>query len=146
MPSEPLIVSAFGVVCQRDVPYLGIRFSDASQYNGMPATIQAIATNGQVVATIVTPYQANTVYSFLYPGATVDPVTGEGTDWPGWRLNEFGFWIEDPSDAFLRDGLRITVDVNPHAEGEVEYPPATSACASPENTPPTPEPRLPATE
>jgi LPXTG-motif cell wall-anchored protein len=43
--------------------------------------------------------------------------------------------VEDPSDAFWREGLNITVEVNPTANASVTYPPATTACASPEPIP-----------
>ena len=71
------------------------------------------------------------------PGAAVDPMTGEPTDWPGWRQLPDGQWVEDSTDSVLRDGLRVTVDVNPHAEGLVTYPPATPACAAAPPQPPT---------
>ncbi|MGB0113431.1 MAG: LPXTG cell wall anchor domain-containing protein [Ilumatobacteraceae bacterium] len=44
-----------------------------------------------------------------------------------------GSWIPDPSDAILRDGLTIQVEVNPTATATVSYPPATSACNGPED-------------
>ena len=63
------------------------------------------------------------------PEREVD-AAGIATDWPGWKF-ENGQWVVDPSDAHLRDGLRVVVEVNPTSEGTVSYPPATSACADP---------------
>ena len=74
----------------------------------------------------------------LYPGAEVD-AAGIATDWPGWKF-ENGVWVVDPTDAHLRDGLRVVVEVNPTSEGTVSYPPAMSACADPAQAPPTPLP------
>ena len=39
--------------------------------------------------------------------------------------------MRDPSDARLRDGLTVVVEVNPTATATVSYPPATAACANP---------------
>ena len=71
----------------------------------------------------------------LYPGTQVD-AAGLATDWPGWKF-ENGQWVVDPTDAHLRDGLRVVVEVNPTSEGTVSYPPVTSACADPAHAPPT---------
>lgn len=88
------------------------------------------------MATHTVPYVANTSVFIIYPGASVDAV-GNPTDWPGWRYEEStDLWVPDPSDDFLREGLDVEIEVNPTATGSVEYPPATSACASPENPPP----------
>jgi hypothetical protein len=126
--------------CINDVPYIQITTGNQPQLNGMTATLQFIDVNGNLVETQTAVYQSNTTYHFLYPGAAVDPVTGEATDWPGWVQLPDGRWTEDPTDSFLRDGLHVIIDVNPHAEADVSYPPATSACASPppgERVPPT---------
>ena len=40
---------------------------------------------------------------------------GSIADVPGWNLNSDGFWVQDPSDAFLREGIFLTYDVNPTA-------------------------------
>jgi hypothetical protein len=55
-------------------------------------------------------------------------------------------WVHDPSDARLRDGLTVVVEVNPTARGAVSYPDATAGCADaptvsssgPTTTTPTP--------
>ena len=65
----------------------------------------------------------------MSPGASVD-AAGNATDWPGWRFDGDD-WVLDPSDSYLREGLTVRVEVNPTATGQVAYPPATSACASP---------------
>ena len=81
----------------------------------------------------------------IYPGAEVD-AEGNAVDWPGWVLNEDGLWVTDPTDAIWRDGLNLVYEVNPTATAFVAYPPATAACASPENPPgANPPGELPAT-
>ena len=119
-----------------------IVFGNQPQYNGMPATVTFHLLTGEVIETTVVTYQANSTVQLIYPGATIDPVTGEGTDWPGWMKAPDGSWIEDPSDQAFRDGLVVTVEVNPEATGTISYPPATSACANPPmpETPTTPPP------
>jgi hypothetical protein len=76
-------------------------------------------------------YQANETITLLYPGASIDPATGEATDWPGWMLNPDGFWVLDPSDARYRDGITVVAEINPTATTTITYPPSTAACASP---------------
>ncbi len=66
----------------------------------------------------------------VFPGAEVD-AQGNAIDWPGWKF-ENGLWVTDPSDARLREGLKVVVEVNPTAEGTVSYPPATAPCADPQ--------------
>ena len=58
--------------------------------------------------------------SFVYPGATVD-AAGNPTDWPG-RVFDGDEWVPDPTDAYLRDGLTVTVEVNPTATGPGRLP------------------------
>ena len=71
---------------------------------------------------------------FVYPGASVD-AAGNPTDWPGWMFDG-DEWVIDPSDAYLRDGLTVVIEVNPTATATVSYPPATAACANPEQVGP----------
>ena len=56
---------------------------------------------------------------------------GTIADVPGWNLNSDGFWVRDPSDEFLRDGINLTYTVNPTATAFVTYPPESSTCANP---------------
>jgi hypothetical protein len=104
---------------------------DRADLNGRVGTLTFIDLNGKVIDVRPITYEAGGTHTELYPGASVDPVTGEATDWPGWMQNAFGFWIEDPSDALWRQGLTLVVSVNPTASASVSYPPASSACASP---------------
>ncbi len=92
--------------------------------------------NGRVVGDDKATYQAGATVRFVWPGASVNP-----QDWPGWRLEpSTGLWVPDPSDAVLRDGMTVTVAVNPTAKAKVSYPPATEGCANPKNAPEPPAP------
>ena len=102
--SSPLLaITELSSVCINDTPWIEIRFGDQPVYDGMPATIHFFDMTGKPVAEpIVTTYRAGTTVRVLYPGAAVDPMTGEPTDWPGWRQLPDGRWVEDPTDSLLR--------------------------------------------
>ncbi len=90
-----------------------------------PATVTFVDLDGNVVGTETATYQAGATVRFVYPGATVD-AAGNAVDWPGWMFDG-DVWVHDPSDAHLRDGLTVVVEVNPTATGSVSYPDATAA-------------------
>jgi hypothetical protein len=117
-------LAAFAPVCQGDIPYIDyeIRVSGTS---ASTATITFFDLDGNQVEVIT---DAPLTGRVIYPGASESP-----QDWPGWVLNSAGLWVPDPTDDRLRDGLTITVEVNPTASAQVSYPPATAACNSPEN-------------
>ena len=150
-PTEPpttpgpsgLSISAIGPVCLRDAPYIEVTFGNQPEFNGRPAAITFIDLDGSSVGTDTATYQAGSTVRFVYPGASVDGA-GNPTDWPGWMLVD-GHWVVDPSDARLRDGLTVVIEVNPTATATVSYPPATAACANPQTTPdPAPSTTVPA--
>ena len=150
--TTPAVVDTFDIgaassVCTNDVPFIELTFGNEPQFNGLVGTITFTTLDGDFVDTISITYQANTTIRVVYPGASFDPVTGEATDWPGWRLNEAGFWVTDPTDAEFRDGLVITAELpaptgtlgqsvhilnQVSASTVVTYPPETEACANPE--------------
>ena len=45
---------------------------------------------------------------------------------PDGYLTDDGFWIRDPSDEFLREGIGLTYTVNPTATAFVTYPPESA--------------------
>jgi LPXTG-motif cell wall-anchored protein len=130
-----LSIAAFSPVCLRDAPYVDVTFGDQPEFNGHTATVTFIDLDGNVVETHTTTFQAGETRRFVYPGAEVD-ANGNPVDWPGW-VWDGDEWVIDPTDARLRDGLTVRVDVNPTATGAVTYPPATPDCdASPPDNPP----------
>jgi LPXTG-motif cell wall-anchored protein len=142
--TEPgdLSIAAFSPVCLRDAPYVDVTFGDQPQFDGRTATVTFIDLDGNEIESHTATYQAGATVRFVYPGAEVDE-NGNPIDWPGWRFDGDD-WVIDPTDARLRDGLRVVVEVNPTAVGMVEYPPATPDCDA---SPPTSSTRgtLPAT-
>jgi len=137
--SPVLDVSAFTTQCIKDAPFVIIVFGNQPQYNGMPATVTFHLLTGEVIETTVVTYEANSTVRLVYPGAVVAP-DGTAIDWPGWKQLPDGSWVTDPTDQAFRDGLVVTIEVNPSATGTISYPPATSACANPPTgTPTTPE-------
>ena len=133
---ESLDIAAMGPVCLEDAPYIEVTFGDQPQFNGRTATVTFVDLDGNVVGTETATYEAGATVRFVYPGATVD-AAGNAVDWPGWMFDGT-VWVHDPSDAHLRDGLTVVVEVNPTATGSVTYPDATAACADPATVPPTP--------
>jgi LPXTG-motif cell wall-anchored protein len=133
---EGLVISAIGPVCLNDAPYIEVAFGDQPQFNGRTATVTFIDLDGNVAGTATATYQAGATVRFVYPGATVD-AAGNAVDWPGWMF-QGDHWVHDPSDAHLRDGLTVVIEVNPTATASVSYPDATAACADPQVVPTTP--------
>ncbi len=121
-----LSIAAFAPVCIKDAPYIEVTFGDQPEFDGHSATVTFLDLDGNVVGTHATTYQAGATARFIYPGAVID-ANGNPTDWPGWMFDG-DEWVPDPSDARLRDGLTVVVEVNPTATGSVQYPPATPTC------------------
>jgi len=167
---EGLDIGSAASVCSRDVPLVNLTFGNQPEFNGIVGTIQFVSLDGTLNEIHDVTYQANTTVTLLYPGASIDPVTGEATDWPGWLLNSDGFWVLDPSDQAYREGIRViaTLPVTGEAglpsgfgqsrpilqqvdsgtvtaETTITYPPETAACNSPEGpfTPGEETPRSP---
>jgi hypothetical protein len=125
----------------REVPTIRITFQNLfPSLAGQTGTLTMRDVNGNVVSTQPLVYAPGTTVDILYPGTAVNP-DGSVDDVPGWILTDDGFWVQDPSDAFLRDGIFLTYTVNPTAGPVlVTYPPESSACANPAG--PFPPPRL----
>jgi hypothetical protein len=133
-------VRAAGTTCDREVPKIIITFGNLAEFNGHVGTLTLTDLNGNVLSVQPLTYQTGTTVELLYPGTRVN-ADGTIADVPGWNLNSDGFWVEDPTDAFLRDGIVLTYEVNPTATAIVSYPPASSGCNTPPG--PTPPPRVP---
>jgi hypothetical protein len=124
---QSLEIAAMGPVCLRDAPYIEVTFGDQPQFDGRTATVSFTDLDGNVVGTETATYAAGATVRFVYPGATVD-AAGNAVDWPGW-MYDGSVWVHDPSDAHLREGLTVVVEVNPTARGSVSYPDAAAGCA-----------------
>jgi len=115
-------------VCIDDVPY--IRWSVAPiGIDVQTVTVTLFDLDGNQLTIDEPPAGFGPNDQILYPGASVDP-----PDWPGWKLED-GEWVIDPTDARLRDGVRVLIEVNPSGEQVVSYPEATAACANPPDAP-----------
>jgi hypothetical protein len=157
--SPTLRFDVLGPVCVGDLPYIHWTMSATGlRPDQTTATLTITDVNDSPVATL-----ANQPFSgqVIWPGASAEP-----QDWPGWvRIG--GVWYVDPSDAILRQGIKVTASITPSAtaptegsrtrveadptlSGTVAYPDATAACAQPEDVqsgaqPPAPAAGLPAT-
>ncbi len=138
---------AAATVCVREVPTIRIVFQNTfPELAGRTGTLTMSDVNGNVVSTQALVYNPGTTVDLLYPGTKVN-ADGAIADVPGWNLNSAGFWVRDPSDAYLREGINLRYEVNPTATAFVTYPPESAACANPDgpfppNTP-TPAPGVP---
>jgi hypothetical protein len=71
---------------------------------------------------------------FLWPGATATD-DGDGTwtatGWPGWALID-GEWVSigDDNYGWTRDGVSVTIEVNPEMTVSLTYPPPTALCVA----------------
>ena len=131
-------------MCVSEVPTIRITFQNLfPSLAGVTGTMTMRDINGNVVSTQSLVYEPGTTVDILYPGTSVNP-DGSVADVPGWTLNDDGFWILDPSDDFLRDGIYLTYEVNPTAGPVlVTYPPESSACANPDGPFPPGTPVVP---
>lgn len=69
----------------------------------------------------------------LWPGASVDPITGEPTGWPGWAQDAQGNWYETADDEnfrWTRFLTEITLAVNPQMQIAITYPPPSEECVA----------------
>jgi LPXTG-motif cell wall-anchored protein len=130
-----------------EVPTIRITFlNQFPSLAGRTGTLTFADINGNVVGSQPLVYQPGTTVDVLYPGTRVN-ADGSIADVPGWNLVG-GFWVRDPSDAFLREGINLTYTVNPTATAFVTYPPESANCANPDGpfppgTPSTPAPGTP---
>ena len=131
-PVASSITTALASECVNHAPYISYDITPFGFTPSGGATLTFYDLDGNLVDST---HVANLTGRVLYPGAQVDGA-GTATDWPGWKF-ENGQWVADPTDAHLRDGLRVVVEVNPTSEGTVSYPGAASACADPAPVPPT---------
>lgn len=114
------------------MPTIQITFANAlPQLAGETGTLTMTDINGNVVDVVPLVYQPGQTVQLLYPGTSVNP-DGSIDDVPGWILRDDGFWVRDPSDEFLREGITLTYELNPTATAFITYPPESSACASPD--------------
>jgi hypothetical protein len=130
-----LDVSAFSPDCIADAPYISYTIVPVGFASTGPADLTIRDINGDIVAEHTV---EDLTGRLVYPGAEVS-ADGTTTDWPGWIYDD-GMWLRDPSDAHLRDGLTITVEVaSTTAVATVAYPDANSGCAGPSasSSPPT---------
>ena len=133
---------AAATVCIAEVPTIEIVFGNSfPELAGRTGVLTMSDTNGNVVSTQDLVYQPGATVHILYPGTTVNP-DGSIADVPGWILNSDGFWVRDDSDAFLRDGIHLHYELNPHADAFVTYPPESSTCANPSGPFPPAEPEV----
>jgi len=122
--TEPKMNVTANSYCSNNVPYVNYVVAPENFTAHNLLTVRWIDSNNNVVAT-----QTNLPLSgnILWPGAEIDS-NKNGTDWPGWILNN-GIWAEG-ADGFeaTRNGVKIEFSLNPTVTVSVAYPPATPDC------------------
>jgi hypothetical protein len=132
--AQPFSFGAAATVCVSEVPTIRITFVTPAQFPtlvGQTGTLTMADVNGNVVSTQPLVYAPGTTVDILYPGTRIN-ANGTIADVPGWNLNAAGFWVRDPSDEFLREGINLTFVLNPTATAFVTYPPESANCANPD--------------
>lgn len=119
--------ASFTPVCVADIPYIDYEIEVVGTLN-TTATLTFTAGDGDIAQVLAGAPLSGRV---LYPGASTAP------DWPGW-VRQGNTWVPDATDADWRNGLDVTVQVNPTATSHVAYPAATEACFAPASSTPTP--------
>ncbi|WP_295093512.1 gliding motility-associated C-terminal domain-containing protein [uncultured Flavobacterium sp.] len=122
--TEPKMTVIANSYCSNNVPYVNYTVTPDNFTTNNLLTVKWIDSNNNVVATQVNlPLSGN----ILWPGAEID-TKQNGTDWPGWILNN-GIWSEG-ADGFeaTRNGVKMEFSLNPTVTVAVAYPPATPDC------------------
>jgi hypothetical protein len=114
-------------ICKLDAPYLSYQLL-VTGTEADTATITFVNPDGDDIVYTDQPLAGD----LLWPGAVVDPATGKATDWPGWRLDADGAWVEGDEYDWVRPTVQVTFQVNPEATVTVDYPATTSECAGPQ--------------
>jgi LPXTG-motif cell wall-anchored protein len=122
-------------VCVGDIPFFAYEVDFGSDdFVGQPMTITFVNPSGDDFVIPTTVPGIGEPAAVLWPGASEDP-----EDWPGWELNSEGIWVETTEDtgAFTRapGGVTVEFETNPTLTTSVTYPPATEACANPQQGP-----------
>ncbi|QLC66199.1 gliding motility-associated C-terminal domain-containing protein [Flavobacterium sp. LPB0248] len=122
--TEPKMNVTANSYCSNNVPYVNYTVAPENFTAHNSLTVRWIDSNNNVVAT-----QTNLPLSgnILWPGAEIDS-NQNGTDWPGWILNN-GIWAEG-ADGFeaTRNGVKMEFSLNPTVVVSVAYPLATPDC------------------
>ncbi|WP_297081708.1 CshA/CshB family fibrillar adhesin-related protein [uncultured Demequina sp.] len=123
----PLVAEAIASICIADSPYLDYAVTLPEGFpdqGAAPLTITFVNPDGEdyVVTNLALSGR------LLWPGAA----DGAVKQWPGYQLLDDGTYVAtDGNFAWTREGVEVRFEVNPEYSVTVQYPPATSACASP---------------
>ena len=138
-PSAPTLSATADSLCVGDVPYFGwevtVDDEDADPTDGETVTITFRNPSGADYVLKGQPLSGQA----LWPGAAADS-NGDGTDWPGWRL-ENGVWLQGDEWDWTLPDVDVEFEINPTVVVNINYPLPSAVCAGPPNPPPAgPEP------
>ncbi len=131
---EPELTGSIQSICLNDAPYLrySVTLIDPDHQSAGDTAVLSL-TDGVESYTYSPDLGTLTdgvtlTGDLLWPGASVDPGTGEANGWPGWE-NVGGVWQETTGNyAWTRDGVTATITVNPELNADLEYPPGDPDC------------------
>lgn len=142
-----LALNALGSVCRADAPYINFEIEPLGFEPTTPVTVTVTIFDGRgdIYDTVVLVDPTETLEQGLsvdpatglisgyivYPGAEVGP-DGLATDWPGYIQIAPGVFETDPTDDYLREGIRLRIEINPSIEADVSYPPSSAPCNGPD--------------
>ncbi len=126
--------------CDNDVPWINYSIVVDDPDGQLSSTTARLifaypgdaTKNYELVLGDVTPGEALTG-RILWPGASVDPITGDATGWPGWAQDVDGNWYEtayDENFSWTRALTEVTLQVNPEMQIAISYPPASEECVA----------------
>ncbi|QZN86175.1 peptidase [Cellulomonas sp. C5510] len=120
-----LVIARATALCVGDAPVLDYAVEPYGTPNDT-VTLTWVNPDGDAVVQSGLPLSGR-VY---WPGTVLDG--DQVVDWPGWSQQPDGTWVQHDEFDFSRPVVRLEFEVNPSASTVVAYPPATSACAGPQ--------------
>ncbi|WP_194138727.1 HYR domain-containing protein [Flavobacterium hungaricum] len=122
--TEPKMTVTAASYCANNLPYVNYSVTPDNFTTANLLTINWIDSANNVVATQTNLPLSGTI---LWPGAAVDG-NGNGTDWPGWVLNN-GQWTEgDDGFELTRPAVTMQFVLNPTVNVSVSYPDSQTGC------------------
>ena len=105
-------VGGAATVCDDEVPVITISFGNRPDLNGQVGSLAVHRRRQRRHRSVSLPL---TFIAQHHRRGCSTPVPrsirfGTVIDWPGWVLQWTGFWVIDPTDAFLREGLTLIYD------------------------------------
>ncbi len=124
VPDQPSMrLTTLVSACEADVAYLDYAI-EVEGTDHDTVTVTWVNPDGEDVVQPGLPLSGR----LQWPGAVADE-SGQGVDWPGWRLED-GEWVEGDEYDWVRPSVDVRFEVNPNVLVTTVYPPSTPDCAT----------------